>query len=126
MERDCFYKTTCPDRYDIIKDFARSNRNYPTDAECVLWQHLRKAQLGVKFRRQHAILDFIADFCCLQNRLIIEVDGEYHSTESQAEEDMIRTSRLEAMGYTIMRFTNDEVLYHIESVINSIKQKLNN
>lgn len=123
---DCFYKTTCPDRYEIIKEFARSNRNNPTDAEHVLWQYLRKEQLGVKFRRQHAVLDFIADFICLEKRLIIEVDGDYHFTEQKTEADMMRTSRLENMGYEIVRFTNNEVLYHVDSVLNLIKQKINN
>lgn len=122
---DVFYKTTCPDRYGVIKDFARSNRNAPTDAEYVLWQYLKKEQLGVKFRRQHAILDFIADFVCLDKRLIIEVDGEYHFTEKQTEEDNVRSERLENMGYTIVRFTNTDILNSIDSVLNKIKQILN-
>lgn len=122
---DVFYKTTCPDRYGLIKGFARSNRNAPTDAEHVLWQYLRKEQLGVKFRRQHAVLDFIADFICLDQRLIIEVDGEYHFTEQQTEEDMGRTRRLENMGYTIIRFTNSEVQNSIDSVLEIIKQNIN-
>lgn len=122
---DVFYKTTCPDRYGVIKDFVRSNRNAPTDAEYVLWQYLRKEQLGVKFRRQHAVLDFIADFICLDLKLIIEVDGEYHFTEQQTEEDMMRTRRLANMGYTIIRFTNTEVLNSMDSVLEIIKQNIN-
>lgn len=122
---DCFYKTTNPDRYEAIREFARSNRNYPTDAEYVLWKCLKRKQLGVKFRRQHAVLDFIADFICLDRKLIIEVDGEYHFTDKQTAEDAIRTERLETMGFTIVRFTNEEVLLHTDYVIDSIKQIIN-
>lgn len=118
------YNTAAPDRYEILKANAKKNRQKMTDAEYVLWQHLRARALGVQFRRQHPLLDYIADFICLPKQLIIEVDGGYHFTEEQAELDKIREERLKDMGYHILRFTNEEVIYHTSYVIEIIKCKL--
>jgi very-short-patch-repair endonuclease len=118
------YKTACPDRYDILKDLARKNRNYPTLAESLLWKRLKGKSLGVKFLRQHPVLDFIPDFICIEKSLIVEVDGGYHTLQSQMVEDEMRTKRLSDMGYKVIRFTNEEVLHNTDSVIDQIKLEI--
>lgn len=86
-----------------------------SDAEQVLWHHLRCRQiLGLKFRRQHPFGDYILDFVCLENRLVIEVDGGQHG--EQAEDDDNRTQKLQEAGFRVLRFWNNEVLKDIESV----------
>jgi very-short-patch-repair endonuclease len=122
MLRD--FQTASPDRYELLKAFARENRNNQTDAEKCLWQQLRSSELGVKFKRQHIIYDFIADFVCLEKMLIIEVDGAYHFTDSQTEYDIYRTEELERFGFRVLRFTNEEVIYETQEVIRKIKESI--
>ena len=113
-------RTAHPDIYQILKNNAVNNRKTPTDAETLLWQCIRDRQLGLKFRRQHAIGDYIADFICLEISLIIEVDGEYHNSEEQQEKDTIRTKYLNEQGFYVLRFTNNEVINQTEWVLKSI------
>lgn len=115
------YETANPDRYGLLKEFARKNRAGMTPCEKVLWEKLRKLFCGIKFRRQHPIADYIADFICLERKLIIEVDGKYHESPEQKAHDEIRTHDLEAYGYTILRFTNEDITYRLQTVINHIK-----
>ena len=122
MLRD--FQTASPDRYELLKAFARENRNNQTDAEKCLWQQLRSSELGVKFKRQHIIYDFIADFVCLEKMLIIEVDGAYHFTDSQTEYDIYRTEELGRFGFRVLRFTNEEVIYKTQEVIRKIKESI--
>ena len=124
-EQSKFYRTSAPDIYPILKDHANNNRKESTLAEDVLWQELRRDQLGVRFRRQHPIGDYIPDFVCLSLKLVIEVDGGYHNEPVQAEADMQRTNWLEKMGYHVLRFTNEEVTSDTPNVINKIKQTVN-
>ena len=115
------YKTSSPDRYALLKVFARENRRNATPAEGWLWQHLRNEKPGGEdFLRQHIIGDYIADFASRHGGLIVEIDGGYHSEPKQQEEDQMRETALERMGYHIMRFTNEEVLYDIENVLQKI------
>lgn len=114
------FRTSSPDRYRILKDFARENRKNMTEAESVLWNSLRNKGLGVKFLRQHIIGDYIVDFVCQETGLIIEVDGGYHSEPCQKEDDETRTRYLESKGFKVIRFTNEEILFNIESVINKV------
>ncbi len=110
-------------RWKLLKEFARANRKKPTDAEDVLWQAIRgKKLLGVKFRRQHAIQEFIVDFVSIEAQLVIEVDGEIHT--EQREYDAIRTEYLNANGFTVVRFTNDEVVNNLTTVLLKIEQTL--
>ena len=118
------FQTASSDRYDLLKAFARENRNNQTNAEKCLWQQLRGATLGVKFKRQHIIYDFIADFVCLEKKLIIEVDGAYHFTDNQMEYDIYRTEELVCFGFRVLRFTNEEVINEIGKVITTIKVAL--
>ena len=86
-----------------------------TDAEKALWRGLRCRQVsGLKFRRQHPFGDFIIDFVCLENKLVIEVDGGQHS--ERVKEDEIRMQNLLTAGFRILRFWNNEVLQEIEAV----------
>ncbi len=109
--------------YEQLKDFSRSNRSQPTEAEDILWQLLRNDQLGYKIRRQHAIGQFIADFVSLQKGLIIELDGNHHISQTK-EADDTRTEILNHLGFEVIRFSNDEVLKNPNGIIQSIKLKL--
>ena len=117
---DMRYKTAAPDRYVLLKEFARKNRKNPTVAEEVLWEYLRRNAQGIKFLRQHIIGDYIVDFVSRQDGLIIEVDGGYHSEPRQQTDDKLREEALEKMGYHVIRFTNEEILYNKEYVIEQI------
>jgi adenine deaminase len=90
-----------------------------------LWEHLKGKQLNnYKFRRQHIIGGFIADFVCLSKKLIIEVDGAIHQLPENKVSDAERTAALNDFGFEVIRFTNNEVLYQTESVTNAILKKL--
>ena len=119
------YKTASSDRYELLKEFARENRKNPTMAEQVLWAHLRNNILGVRFLRQHIIGDYIADFVSTQCYLIIEVDGAYHAELKQVKMDENRTKALNRMGYKVIRFTNEEVLYNTKETIETIIMNIN-
>lgn len=116
--------TADPMEYALLKEHALRMRKEPTEAENVLWQCLRNSQLGVKFRRQHAILDFIVDFVNFDNSMIIEVDGGYHTTPEQRKADQIRDKILEDNGFWIMRFSNEEVLHDTDRTVERIKQAI--
>src|SRR3989338_1429897 len=94
-----------------------SLRQRPTIAEQHLWKYLRRNRLlGFKFRRQHAIGRYIVDFLCHEQKLVIEVDGKIHDRQKVYDEQ--RDTYLKLYGYTIVRFSNDEVLHNPRSVIN--------
>jgi very-short-patch-repair endonuclease len=118
------YRTASPDRYVLLKAFAHENRKNATLAEQVLWKHLERKQLGVKFLRQHIIGDYIVDFVSREQGLVIEVDGGYHAERQQQERDELREQDLDKMGFHFMRFTNEEVMFDIDSVINQIENYL--
>ena len=120
------YNTASPDRYLLLKNFAQTNKQFPTDAEKLLWEHIRAKQLSVKFNRQHIIVDYIVDFVCIEKKLVIEVDGGYHSEYEQIEKDEFRTQQLRDWGFSVIRFKNEDVLGDISGVLNKIKNNLNN
>ena len=108
-----------------LKQFRRELRNNPTKAESKLWQSLRKRQLeGRKFRRQHSIDNYIVDFYCPEEKLIIEVDGEIHNNFINSEYDNKRTEALNKYGYQVVRFTNDDVMFKLDQVLEAIRLKL--
>ena len=156
------WKSANPDRYELLKSFAKENRKYMTDAERLLWSYLKGGSLGYKFLRQHIIGDYIVDFYCRDAQVVIEVDGGYHNpshgnektdvsmepltgdivldspkknetswqnNSNQVQEDRDRQEWLESVGYKVVRFTNEQVLYdtaHILSVIqNTIDERFN-
>ena len=103
------------------KNTARALRKNSTDAERLLWQHLRLRQIGgYKFRRQQPLGPYIADFACLEKRLIVEVDGGQHS--DHAAYDARRSRWLGAQGFSVLRFWDHEVLRDIEAVKQVIGQ----
>ena len=102
---------------------AREMRQFPTRAEALLWEELRRKQLaGYKFRRQHIIYLFIVDFYCPKAKLIIEIDGEIHLT--QTDYDQFREDTLTAMGYMVLRFSNEQVMGEMSKVLDEIREKL--
>ena len=103
------------------RSHARQLRRNLTEAEHVLWRHLRLRQLdGHKFRRQQPIGPYIVDFICLETRLIVELDGGQHSNQTAS--DAERSAWLETQGFRVMRFWNHEVLQNIEAVKESIRE----
>ena len=85
-----FFKNANLDRYALLKGHAKEMRHNQTESESILWDRLKGRTLGVRFRRQYVIDDYIADFICLENHLIIEVDGGYHLDSEQMVEDAKR------------------------------------
>jgi very-short-patch-repair endonuclease len=109
---------TTPD----IEQAAKHLRKQQTPAESYLWEALRNKKLyGLRFRRQHPVGNFIADFYCPSCKLVIEVDGETHA--NQADYDASRTQEMEAYGYQVIRFENQQIFNDLDSVLNVIYQK---
>jgi very-short-patch-repair endonuclease len=107
-----------------MKSLARSLRKHQTDAENILWRSLRNRRMsGYKFRRQHSIGPFIADFVCLEKKLIIELDGGQHSVKIEL--DSKRTEYLESKGFRVVRFWNNHILHETEAVLDVIFLYLN-
>ncbi len=107
----------------ILEKFRKELRNNATSAEAFLWQHISNKKLeGRKFRRQHSIENFIVDFYCPAERLIIELDGEIHFNAAAQEYDYKRTSFLENLGFTVIRFENKMVFDQLPSVLMEIKE----
>ncbi|MBT3383107.1 MAG: isoleucine--tRNA ligase [Prolixibacteraceae bacterium] len=110
----------------LLKELAKKQKENPTEAEVFLWQNLKNKNLaGYKFRQQHIIDQFIADFVCLEKQLIVEIDGGYHSLPEVKISDKQRTEILEELGFAIIRFTNEEVINNTEGVLNKITSVLN-
>jgi len=104
-----------------VQDSARELRQGETSAEKVLWKELRGQKLaGIKFRRQHPVGRFVLDFYCSASHLVIELDGDIH--KGQEERDAARTAQLQAYGYQVIRFRNEEVLNNLKSVLERIRQ----
>ncbi len=103
------YETADTMNYHLLKAFALENRRNQTCAERLLWEEISRNRYGFKFRRQHVIGIFIADFVCLKYRLVIEVDGGYHSQGDQQRSDTLRTNALNDADFKVVRFTNEQV-----------------
>ena len=101
---------------------ARQLRKQPTDAETHLWSRLRRKQLdGFRFRRQVPLGPYVADFACLDARLVVEVDGGQHAERAA---DTARTAWLESQGYRVLRFWNNDVLGNADGVVETIRSAL--
>ena len=99
---------------------ARRLRRNTTDAEKLLWKHIRGRQLaGMKFRRQHPIGRYVADYCCEEEKLGIELDGGQHADEADRDEQ--RTQHIEKFGFRVVRYWNSEVLSNIDGVLDDIR-----
>ncbi|MDZ7625734.1 MAG: methionine synthase [Ignavibacteriaceae bacterium] len=119
------YQTADPILYSLLKKYAESHRNNPTTAELVLWEQLKSKTLNnYKFRRQHIIGQYIADFVCLSKKLVIELDGLIHQLPENQQSDEIRTEALNNLGFKVLRFKNEEVLNEIDKVLDVIIKSL--
>jgi very-short-patch-repair endonuclease len=108
-------------REGVKKEFARELRAAMTDAERLLWRHLRQRQLaGCRFRRQHPVGPFIADFACIEARLIVEIDGGQHSPAA----DSSRDTWFARHGWRVLRYWNHDVLGKTEDVLADILRAL--
>lgn len=108
MDNSKNYITSNYRTLDVLKERARSMRLNPTYGEKIAWIILRKKGLGVKFRRQHIMENFIVDFVCLEIQLVIEVDGDIH--DETKEYDEWRSGILESIGFKVVRISNDELM----------------
>lgn len=107
-----------------LKEFRKELRNNATKAETKLWQALRRSQLeNRKFRRQQSIDNYIVDFYCPSEKLIVEVDGEIHNNSVNSDYDYKRTKELVQLGLKVIRFRNDEVLNNLDLTLEAIKQE---
>jgi adenine-specific DNA-methyltransferase len=108
-----------------VRTHARDLRATSTDAERLLWHHLRDRRLaGFKFRRQHPVAPFVADFACLEAGLIVELDGGQHFEPEGLAADVRRSAALATAGFTVLRFDNRQLLQETEAVLASIRDWL--
>ncbi len=108
-----------------LKQYSRQLRGNMTDAERHLWAKIRMKQLnGYQFYRQKPIGDYIVDFYCPKAKLVIEVDGSQHFSDEMTEYNRIRNEYLSSLGLRVLRFTNTDVLTHIERVVESIEGEI--
>jgi very-short-patch-repair endonuclease len=107
-----------------LQRLSRTLRNNMTKSEACMWKYVLRARLmkGFSFRRQRPIDKYIVDFLCRELHLIIEVDGLTHDTEAAEQRDEQRDKHLQELGFTILRFTSNEVLQHIDEVRGAIEQ----
>lgn len=109
--------------YDIFKKFKKES--FLIKAENILWEHLQdKKVAGYEFKKQYIIDGFITDFICLKKQIIIEVDGEYYNKPEIKKADKVRTKMLNELGFKALRFTNEEIIGNIDSVIRKIELEL--
>lgn len=100
---------------------AKIMRKHSTEAETLLWNHIRNKNIeDCNFRRQHPVAGYILDFYCPKLKLAIELDGSGHAKDNKVEKDKKRTTDLEKIGIKVLRFWNNEVLQNIESVVDVI------
>ena len=119
------WMTADPIEYGLLKENAKSNRKNMTEAESAFWSLIKGNALGERCLRQHIIGDYIVDFLFRRSKLVVEIDGEYHESQAQIERDFNRTEEIERMGFHVLRFTNKQVLYNIEEVLEIIRVSLN-
>ncbi len=120
------YLAADPMTYELLKKFVEKHRKFPTEAESAMWELLKSKKLeGIKFRRQHIIGQYIADFVCLKKKLVIEIDGLIHQLTEVKENDKIRTKWLKDEGYELIRFRNEEVFGDTDNVLKKIVADIN-
>ena len=104
----------------VVFEYAKNLRKTMTSAEMVLWGNLKKGINGYKYRRQHPIGNYIADFYCHRLKLVIEVDGSIHGKSENKLLDQKRESDLQELGYSTIRFTNEDILKNMQLVLDKI------
>jgi very-short-patch-repair endonuclease len=106
-----------------LKEYRRYLRNHSTSAEIALWKLLKNKKIeGRKFRRQYSIGNYITDFCCPREKIVIELDGEYHAEYYQIEKDIVRENFIIDHGFKVIRFENKMIFEDPEYVIETIKK----
>ena len=115
-KNDGMFNGASPLLFELAKDLRRNM----TDAEMILWGYLKAGIKGYKFRRQHPIGIYIADFYCHKLKIVIEVDGEIHDQPHVIEYDKEREQCLKELGYDIIRFKNEEVFADVQSILDKI------
>jgi leucyl-tRNA synthetase len=118
------WETANPDFWAVLKVRSKELRKSQTKSEEILWGKLRNRNLGFKFRRQHAISDYIVDFVCIEKRLVVEVDGGVHDSIEAKEYDLCRDNLLAFIGFKTIRFTNEQVENDLESCLIEIESIL--
>ena len=107
-----------------LKNLRQNLRQNLTPAEAFLWNHIKARQFeGKRFTKQHSIKNYIVDFYCASEKLIIELDGEVHNNTTAIEYDLNRTKQLEELGYRVIRFENKMVFENLTSVFAEIKEQ---
>ncbi|MBN2854949.1 MAG: endonuclease domain-containing protein [Halothiobacillaceae bacterium] len=106
--------------HSLIKN-ARALRTNMTEAERAIWQYLRAEQMGVKFRRQAPIGQYIVDFVCFSHKLVIEIDGGQHADSAS---DQARDAFLVSQGFKVLRFWNNEVMQQLDGVYETVRLAL--
>ena len=105
----------------IIFELAKKLRNNVTATEMILWGRLKEYFPQLKFRRQHPVSLYIADFYCHSKKLIIEIDGGIHNLSEVLENDITRQKDLEELGIKVIRFTNKDILNNLETTLKKIE-----
>jgi cyclase len=118
MEQNMFFGAS-----KLIFENAKALRKNMTDAENILWGYLKAKPNGFKFRRQHPLGIYIADFYCHKLKLVIELDGSIHDNDDVKLNDEIRQKLIEEDGITVVRFKNEEVMNNIQNVLKIIHAK---
>ncbi|MGP0628978.1 endonuclease domain-containing protein [Nitrospina sp. 32_T5] len=110
---------------NLFSSLRQKLRRDSPPAERLLWSRLRRKQLnGYKFRRQYGIEKYVVDFYCPEARLAVEIDGPTHFNDAAEQQDPVRQQRIEKLGITVFRFTNDEVYQNMEGVLTKILEQL--
>jgi len=118
------HRNDTPSLFTLIR-FARQNRTQPTRSEALLWDALRRWQLGPRFRRQHPIGGcFIVDFCCTTRRLVVEVDGAIHRNEAHRGHDARRQRIIESLGYRVVRVDAELVEHDVRAAVEIVRAAL--
>lgn len=108
----------------ILRERRKELRNKSTPEEILLWLKLKNSQTGFKFRRQHSIGGYIADFYCPAKKLVIELDGPQHFKKENREYDAIRSKFFEGLNIKVLRFTNKEIATETQKILNKITTSL--
>jgi len=103
------------------RKYLRSNSTLP---EVLLWEKIKDKKLGARFRRQYGIGYYIADFCCPQRKIVIELDGGIHEEKEQKQYDGWRTKDTEDLGFIVIRFSNEDVRYNMNKVLEKIESQI--
>jgi len=108
----------------ILFELAKKLRNNVTPTEMILWGRLKQYFPDIKFRRQHPVSIYVVDFYCHSEKLVIELDGSIHDNKEIKEKDEIRQKGLESLGIKVIRFTTEEIMNNLESVLKRIEKNL--